>query len=298
MTSVPSPSYLSDILPPRPVEDVSGFLRHIAGCNTANLPGGRPVFRLAGHRVGFIDPRIAPALRERGLEEGDGFSLPDPDHLESLGQELADLGLYRSHHELFDVMAAEGEPPLARIDRGALPLFGLIAVGVHLNGLVRRADGLHLWVGRRARNKRLDPGKLDHLVAGGVPAGFTPAGAILKEAEEEASISEDVMRAARPVSRLRYAMDRPEGLRRDLLCCYDLFLPESFVPVPADGEVEEFLLLPIGEVFRLVRDTNEFKFNVNLVLIDLFLREGLIDPASPGGQLVRKGLNSTLEPVR
>jgi hypothetical protein len=28
-----------------------------------------------------------------------------------------------------------------------------------------------------------------------------------------------------------------------------------------------------------VRDTNDFKFNVNLVLIDLFIRRGLIDPA-------------------
>ena len=77
---------------------------------------------------------------------------------------------------------------LAQLDRGALPSFGVLAVGVHVNGLVRRPDGLHLWVARRAANKALDPGKLDHIVAGGVPAGLTPADTLVKEAEEEASI--------------------------------------------------------------------------------------------------------------
>ncbi|MFC7552750.1 hypothetical protein ACFQU7_11505 [Pseudoroseomonas wenyumeiae] len=32
-----------------------------------------------------------------------------------------------------------------------------------------------------------------------------------------------------------------------------------------------------------MRDTDTVKFNVNLVLIDLFLREGLIDPAGQEG---------------
>ena len=67
-------------------------------------------------------------------------------------------------------------------------------------------------------------------------------------------------------------MERPEGLRRDLLHCYDLVLPEDFVPHPQDGEVSGFELWPIEQVLERVRDTEEFKFNVNLVLIDLFLR--------------------------
>ena len=53
-------------------------------------------------------------------------------------------------------------------------------------------------------------------------------------------------------------MARPEGLRRDRLLCFDLTLPESFVPVPADDEVVAFALVPLAEAFRLVRDTDEF----------------------------------------
>ncbi len=145
-----------------------------------------------------------------------------------------------------------------------------------MNGLVRRADGLHLWIARRSRTKQLDPGKLDHLVAGGVPAGLSAAQTLIKEAAEEAAVPEALAAAARPVAMLCYAMERPEGLRRDRLHCYDLALPEDFVPRPMDGEVEAFELWPVGRVLAAVRDTDAFKFNVTLVLIDLFLRERLI----------------------
>jgi thiamine pyrophosphokinase len=69
---------------------------------------------------------------------------------------------------------------------------------------------------------------------------------------------------------------RAEGLRRDRLHCYDLEVPEGFVPVPRDGEVEAFTLMRLDELRRLVREGDAFKFNVNLVLIDLFARRGMI----------------------
>ncbi|GBR21680.1 thiamin pyrophosphokinase [Gluconobacter japonicus NBRC 3271] len=126
--------------------------------------------------------------------------------------------------------------------------------------------------------KRLDPGKLDHLVAGGMSAGFDPHTTVIKEAKEEAGIPESLAGHAQPVSRLQYAMERPEGLRRDVLHCYDLILPRDFTPIAEDGEVESFHLLPLTDVFARVRDTDDFKFNVNLVLIDLFIRRGLFTP--------------------
>jgi 8-oxo-dGTP pyrophosphatase MutT (NUDIX family) len=181
-------------------------------------------------------------------------------------------------------------PALPHIDRGALPAFGIVAKGAHLNGLVRRADGLHLWVARRAANKALDPGKLDHVTAGGVPAGLSPFETLVKEAAEEASIPPGLASQARATACIVYAMDRPEGLRRDRIYCYDLDLPEGFTPRAADGEVESFELWPIVRAFAAVRDTDAFKFNVNLVLIDLFLREGLF--AAADAALLRQRLDT------
>ncbi|GAN95983.1 thiamin pyrophosphokinase [Komagataeibacter europaeus NBRC 3261] len=271
--------------------NLDGFFRHIAACNTAVLPGGRLEFRLGAQPAGWVQPDLLPVLLRHGMTHaGNSVTLDDSARLEQIGEAMAREGVYRSHHELFDVWTDMDQPPVARIDRGALPLFGLMAAGVHLNGLVRRPDGLYLWIARRSMTKRLDPGKLDHLVAGGIPAGHTAAQALIKEAGEEASLPPELVARARPTADIRYALDRPEGLRRDVLHCFELELPPDFVPTPADGEVEEFRLIPLQEAYVLVRDTDEFKFNVNLVLIDLFLRTGMIDPATPEGQRLRRGL--------
>ena len=96
---------------------------------------------------------------------------------------------------------------------------------------------------------------------------------------------------ARQVSRVSYRMVDGPGIRRDVLHCFDLDLPEDFTPVPADGEVERFELWPAERVLRTVRETSDVKFNVNLVLIDLFLREGLVDPHSAEGERLRAGLD-------
>jgi len=257
---------------------LDSFLRHIRACLSARLPGERRPFRLGTVQVGWLRPALAAALAgfPAVRQDAGAVVLDDPTALPGIARTLSDRGHYRWRAEAFDVRATPEGPALAQIDRGAIPSFGLLSVGVHVNGLVRRADGLHLWIGRRAADKALDPNKLDHLTAGGVPAGLTPEQTLVKEAEEEAAIPPELARQARRVGRIAYAMERPEGLRRDCLLCYDLDVPEDFTPHPTDGEVAAFELWPVQRVLETVRDTDAFKFNVNLVLIDLFLREGLI----------------------
>jgi len=261
--------------------DMPDLFRHIAACNNAVLPGGRLPFRLDGAQVGWVLPDLAAALVPHGAtwdstgRDGAGADLA-AGRLEAAVRALSEAGRFRWRGEAFDVRADPDGPALATMDRGALPAFGIRAAGVHLNGLVERADGTWVWVARRAADKLLDPGKLDHIVGGGVPAGLTPLQCLAKEAAEEAAIPADLIAAAQPVAVLSYAMDRPEGLRRDVLHCYDLPLPESFEPQPADGEVEAFELWPLPRALDRMRDTDDFKFNVNLVLIDLGLRRGLI----------------------
>jgi thiamine pyrophosphokinase len=114
------------------------------------------------------------------------------------------------------------------------------------------------------------------MVAGGICAGMDAAGTVVKEAGEEAGVPEAVARGARMAGVITYAMERAEGLRRDRLYCYDLEVPAGFVPEARDGEVERFELMRVEDVLALVRDTDRFKFNVNLVLVQLFVRLGLV----------------------
>lgn len=263
----------------RQLAQMSPFQHRVTACNNAVLPGGRTAFLLGDQPVGWLDRSLADFIEGMdGITRlPEGLSLAVPARLPAIARAAAEAGLLRWRDEAFDVRASPDGPALSTIDRGALPAFGIQAQGVHMDGLVRRADGLHLWVARRAANKALDPGKLDHIAAGGIPAGLTPAECLVKEAAEEAAIPPDLVARAVKTGSIGYAMDRPEGLRRDLLHCYELELPEDFTPIPADGEVAGFELWPIGQALEAVRTTEEFKFNVNLVLMPLFLRHGLLD---------------------
>lgn len=259
------------------------FLRHIQSAHNAVLPGDRLAFRIGDLALGWLKPDFARAFAEQaGLTpDADGaITLPGPRaaELPTLARTLGEAGWFRLRGEMFDVRTGEEGTAITMLDRGAVPSFGIVSHGVHCNGLVERPDGLHVWVARRSATKLLDPGKLDHIVAGGVASGMDADETMIKEAAEEAAVPPALAARAQRVGQLRYDMERAEGLRRDLIHCYDLILPEDFIPVPSDGEVESFELWPVGRVMETVQRTDQFKFNVSLVLIDLFLRRGLIAP--------------------
>lgn len=264
---------------------MSELLRHIAACNNAILPGGRRRLHVGGEPVGWVAPEVADRIARLGVRADAAGLHAEPDALTPIARDLADAGLTRWRKEAFDVRSASGRPPVGQIDRGALPALGIRAEGVHVNGLV----GDRLWIARRAADKALDPGKLDHLVAGGIAAGDTASGTLVKEGAEEAGLPAALARTARRVGTIAYAMERTEGLRRDLLSCWDLELPADFQPEPQDGEVEAFELWELDRVLETVRSSDRFKFNVNLVLIDLFLRRGLVHGAE--AETVRAALD-------
>jgi hypothetical protein len=77
------------------------------------------------------------------------------------------------------------------------------------------------------------------------------------------------------------------------MTCFDLELPGEFTPHANDGEVEAFELWPVSRVFETVRDSNQFKYNCNLVLIDFFVRHGMIGADDPDFVSIVAGLRQT-----
>lgn len=276
--------------------------RHVEACNNIASPAHLIPFRIGGDQVGWVGPDLARALAFFPRDfHFDGGGVAMAGRLRSAGarseamagalQALAERGHLKLRGEAFDIRATPEGPVLARMDRGALPAFGVLSQGVHVNGFVRRPDGLHLWVGWRSPHKSVAPGQMDNIVAGGIPAGLSPQETLVKEAAEEASLPAELAVSARPVSRVSYVMATEEGLRRDVLHCYDLELPEGVVPRPQDDEVERFELWPAAQVLRELREADRIKFNVNLVLIDFFLRHGLLDVPPAQAARLRAGLD-------
>ncbi|MBK1719754.1 DUF4743 domain-containing protein [Thiocystis violacea] len=196
------------------------------------------------------------------------------------------------HGELYPVTAGNREQARCLIDRACAPFFGMRAFGQHLNGFVRTARGIEMWIGRRSADRRLYPGYLDNLVAGGLPHGLSLEENLRKECAEEAGMPGALADRAVAVGAITYCRDSERGLKPDVMYCYDLELPEDFQPRGTDGEVESFHRLPVEEVREIVRDTDEFKLNCNLVIIDFLVRHGLIPQTDPDYLEILRGLRS------
>jgi 8-oxo-dGTP pyrophosphatase MutT (NUDIX family) len=124
------------------------------------------------------------------------------------------------------------------------------------------------------------------------PHGLSPGENVIKECAEEAGIPERLARQARSVGAVSYEEAQERGIKRDVLFCYDLELPVDFVPAPQDGEVESFQRLPIAEVASIIANTDRFKDNCNLVILDFLVRHGFLKPEQEGYLQVVAGLRS------
>jgi 8-oxo-dGTP pyrophosphatase MutT (NUDIX family) len=208
---------------------------------------------------------------------------------------VAERHVPKWRNESFDVAPRWGATPVFRLDRGAVPFFGTRAYGVHLNGYLRRGETLYLWVGRRSPGKQTAPNKLDNLVAGGIGNEYGVGETLLKEGEEEASIPRSLMSRATSAGAVSYRMETRLGIRDDVLFVYDIEIPADFVPENRDGEIVDFELMPVPAVLDRIRTTSDFKFNVNLVILDFALRHGLLSPDDPEYLDVATGLHRPLD---
>ncbi|GMN50476.1 hypothetical protein TIFTF001_019628 [Ficus carica] len=303
---ISEPESLSDGL-----SDLKGYFDKIKICNRGSDKKHEFVpFVIEDQIVGYIHNRFAENLRKfhnvftfepknsnGGFESGVvtlHSSLGTPEDrtkavgevVKSLGEELIpgirnELTIVDSK-QLYPVTSSFGTPTFFSLERAAAPYFGIKAYGVHMNGYVEKGGEKFLWIGKRSRTKSTYPGMLDHLVAGGLPHGIACGENIIKECEEEAGIPRTISSSAIPVGAIPYMDIDGYRYKRDVLFCYDLKLPESFIPKNEDGEVESFKLIPVAHAANAIRRTYLFKPNCCLVIIDFLFRHGLPSSNSRG----------------
>eukprot|EP00571_Detonula_confervacea_P012587 CAMPEP_0172311754 /NCGR_PEP_ID=MMETSP1058-20130122/15755_1 /TAXON_ID=83371 /ORGANISM="Detonula confervacea, Strain CCMP 353" /LENGTH=320 /DNA_ID=CAMNT_0013025039 /DNA_START=160 /DNA_END=1122 /DNA_ORIENTATION=- len=193
--------------------------------------------------------------------------------------------------ELYPVAESFDSQPLFLIERAAASLLGVLEYGVHINGLVNVDNETRMWMARRSKTKSKFPGFLDHIVAGGQPAGLSLLENVVKECTEEAGIPPEITRQCiKPAGAISYETyggplkSQGEGvMNRVVLFCFDLVLPDDFVPVVTDGEVESFFTWSLEDIARSMDPEYDdpLKPNCYPVIIDYLLRSGAISPDSP-----------------
>jgi len=281
------------------------FRDHIAACNNYDPSRAVPLF--AGNaRVGLLRRDNAETLRrfpDVFTVENERVNLLARGDVAAVSRAVdgvvdtlvGEARVPKWRNETFDGAQRWGALPVYRLDRGAVPFFGTRAYGVHLNGYRREAGTLDLWVGRRSPDKRVAPDKLDNLVAGGIGNGHGLEETLLKEGEEEASMPHSLTSHAVPVGAVSYRMETELGIRDDVLFVYDLEMPADFAPKNQDGEIVHFELMPSSAVLDRVRTSDDFKFNVNLVILDFAMRHGVLRPDDPEYLDVATGLHRPLD---
>lgn len=266
---------------------MQGFLEQIARCTKHDIKSFMP-FYISGVQFGWVKRDLAKLIQANFADDfevkDNGIALTSAhDNYEKRTAALARAAKWISDYykvplrdEMYDIRNYWEDKSLAEIDRAAVPWFGTRGFGVHVNGFVRKADGIYMWIGERAKNRQVEPGKLDMIIGGGIPVGMTVGGNLIKEAWEEAGLNGDIARTATAQGALSYLVEHQLGLRNDTLFIYDLELPEHIKPNNTDGEVAAFHLMPLAEVARIIETTERFKFNCNTVVIDFLLRYDFI----------------------
>jgi 8-oxo-dGTP pyrophosphatase MutT (NUDIX family) len=204
-----------------------------------------------------------------------------PELLAEIHAALRDDGLIVAwRNEPFPLFDVRGRALGVSIERAATRFWGTLTLGAHCNGYVADAQGrpLSMWIAQRAFDKATDPGMLDNLVGGGVPAGQSPRDTVIREAWEEAGLAPPQLSRLAAGRVLRLLRDIPEGLQREWIHVYDLELPAGLSPANQDGEVAGFMLHPLPRAMALAAG-GEMTVDASLVALDFGLRHHAFDPA-------------------
>ena len=160
--------------------------------------------------------------------------------------------------ELYPVYDTDGSL-VFDVERSASCLFGVVTYGIHMTCYTASPDsehGIKIWVPRRSKSKSTYPGMLDNTVAGGMPSGELPLESLVREADEEASLPEALVRReveSKGTITYVYIRDLRAGgeegfIQPECQYVYDLELPVDVSPKPNDSEVECFYLWSVSEV--------------------------------------------------
>jgi len=142
----------------------------------------------------------------------------------------------------------------------------------------RTSSGMTFWIPRRNAKKSTWPNMLDSTVSGGVARGEMPFEYLVREAGEEAALSEEVMRrdavAVRIVTSFNISDEKAGGglglMNPGVLYVYDLEVGEDVVFKPVDSDVQSFHLLNVEEVKEAMRNA-ESKPSCATPMIDFFV---------------------------
>ena len=277
----------------------------------ARSPEAFTTFRIAGETVGFIQLELAHDLfdkfrtyfdfqdSELSLKSALSDFQSRSKALEAVSDYFLSVGLMPPpRNEFYPIKNHWNQQPFAQLERNASIPLGLITYGVNLNAWTVNDRGEKLlWVGQRSLHKQTEPGKLDHIAAGGQPAHLGLHENMIKEAQEEASVPPELATNCIPVGAVS-GHYHGQHCRRFIHYNFDLELPGDFEPTPLDGEVDNFTLMLPHDVIDTLRTSDDFDLESAVAIIDWLIRHGFIHAENePDFDEIVTGLHTNLSAI-
>ncbi|HMC14901.1 MAG TPA: NUDIX domain-containing protein, partial [Albitalea sp.] len=231
-----------------------------------------------GARIGSVESELfghLPLVLQRGLVEPvrrvaePGWEVRGQltESLHELALAMRDAGLAHVWRDEQLAVNNEHGHEVGTVERAVVRPLGISTSAVHLAGFA--PDGRH-WIQQRSFAKANDPGLLDTLVGGMVPARDSLAQALARETWEEAGLKFEQLEQLRHGGRL--AIRRPSdsgfgGYVVERIEWHRCVVPAGVAPCNQDGEVQEFRLLTGDEVLaRLLQ--GEFTLEAASILVE------------------------------
>ena len=234
-------------------------------------------------RIGSVEPDFIPRVPmpagiaqevKRGSERGWSIVGDVTDALHKIAMGMREAGLAHAWRDEQLAVTDEKGRVHGTVERAVVRPLGITTFAVHLVGMT--SDGRH-WLQQRSLTKPNDPGLWDTLMGGMIPASDSLEVSLARETWEEAGLRLPQLQALAHGGRI--TTRRPTGEGRsgyvvEHIDWYRCIVPHGVVPENQDGEVQQFRLVPAGEVASmLLRD--EFTVEAALIL----LQAGLELPA-------------------
>ncbi|KAK0624856.1 thiamine pyrophosphokinase-related protein-like protein [Bombardia bombarda] len=254
--------------------------------------------------VGIVHPTVVDALREQpGWDINDTADFrtitiegnDEASRSEAVARTFASLRgmdkfvvLSRWRDELKPAYGPNNEI-LFNVERAAVPLLGIVSYGVQLSVYSYDVDTKlpRIWISKRSMTTANYPGLLDNTTAGGCRTGEDPFESVVREAKEEASLPDDVVRssarACGTIGYFHFRDDKAIGetylLQPEIEFLYEMELPDGVQPETNDHEVEWFQLWDV-EMIKDGLTQRLFKPSYTLVIVDFFVRHGVLTPSN------------------
>ncbi|KAH6618338.1 NUDIX hydrolase domain-like protein [Chaetomium sp. MPI-SDFR-AT-0129] len=182
-------------------------------------------------------------------------------------------------NEQFPLYSSTGEHVLD-LDGYGVDVLGIVNFSVHLTAWVMTAEGIKIWVPRRAWTKMSFPGMLDNTVGGSLATGETPIDGMVRECEEEICLDPAYTRShIKACGTLSFQLTVDDilnpGCQHQVQYVYEMELGQDVMPRIGDGEVGELHLLSVEEVVNAMRN-GEVKLTCNMTYLAFFIRHGYI----------------------